>query len=188
MKRLLWLGLLWAGLSLPANAYQVYISQQNVLVRPGPDLGSGSLARISQVLLPLQSLGYGSDGELWCQIRLQSKQSGWVQARYLDPVLNKNLPLRLAELPGPLLFHYAQRQIGFANLTDPGFKQALQRNLVLFELSSIKQRWDYLRSRHDFLDISRRVGVKIDKREFQTLENEMKTLEKLFQRLASQVL
>jgi hypothetical protein len=190
MKRIFWpsLLILFAGWAFPVQAYQVYITQQNVLIRPGPDLRSGSLVRLSHVQLPLQNLSYASDGELWCQIRLQNKQSGWVQARYLDPVLSKNLPLRLADIPGPLLFSYAQRQISYANLADPGFKRALQKNLILLEISSVKQRWDYLRSRHDFLDVSRRVGIGIDKREFQTLEQEMKSLEQLFQRLISQVI
>ncbi|PIQ26250.1 hypothetical protein COW36_15340 [bacterium (Candidatus Blackallbacteria) CG17_big_fil_post_rev_8_21_14_2_50_48_46] len=190
MRGIFWpsLLILLASWALPVQAFDVYIPTQNVVIKPGPDLRSGNLTRLSKTTVPLKQVFYAPDGELWCQIRLQGNQTGWVQARYLDPALSKNLPLRLQDIPAPLLFYFAQRQIGYANLNDAGFKTVLQKNMLLIEVAQIKQRWDFLRSRHDFLDISRRVGIKINAREFQDLKQEQKTLEKQFQNLMTQIL
>ncbi len=188
MKALLSASLIWLGLVNSALAYQAYLPQQNVVIRQSPDLRSPQLGRISRTLLPLRRFVWSADGEVWAQIQFSKQQTGWIQASLLEPALNRNLPLTLPDIPAPLLFAAARRQISYANLSEAHFRQTLQKNLVLLEIAQIKQRWEFLRSRYDFLDISRRMGIRIDKREFEQLRQEQQALEQHFQRLISQVL
>lgn len=168
----------------PAWSYQVWIGQQNVPVKSSPELRATALTRLSHTLIPIRNTFYGENGELWCQIKLPNQQIGWIEARYLDPVPEKNLPLRLEDVPAPLFFSFAQRQLGYANLKDTThFRHVLQRQLLLMEIAQLKQRWDALHHRHDFLDISRRIGIKINPQEFQYVLKEQKHLEQQFQRL-----
>lgn len=180
--------ILATGCFRPAWSYQAWISQQNVPVKSSPDLRGRPLTRLSRTLIPIRHTFYAADGELWCQVKLPNQQTGWVEARYLDPVLEKNLPLHLQDIPASLFFSFAQRQLGYANLKDSSFRQILQRQLLLMEVAQLKQRWDALRSRHDFLDISRRIGIKINAHEFQQLAEEQRHLEQQFQRLLSLLL
>ena len=176
------------SLSAPAQAYSAYLAQQNVIVRQNPDLRSPQLGRLSRTMLPVRRFIWAADGEIWAQVQLASKQNGWLQASLLDPVLSRNLPLTLQDIPAPLLFAAARRQITYASLNDSHFRQLLQKNLILIEIAELKQRWDFLRGRYDFLDISRRVGIRIDAHEFEQLRQEQQALEQHFQRLISQVL
>lgn len=185
------LNLFLAGLALvsagPAMAYQVQITQPNVPIKAQPNLRSGNtVPRVAPQRLLLLTSQYGSDGELWCQVRLGTGQTGWLQARFLDPLVKANFPLRLPDVPAPLFFDFAQRDLNFrTQANDPTLRKRLRSNSLLMEMAMAKERWEALRQRLNFLELSRRMGVRIAASEVQSLQQEIKTLEQRFQQALS---
>jgi len=171
--------------ALPASAYQAQVKQANVQLRSAPDLRqSKEVQRLSPQKVQTLSCHYASDSSLWCQVRLTQGSHGWIQARFLDPVLKQNFPVQLADLPGLLLFEHAQQELVYSqNLNSPEFKNRLRSALLTMELSLIKQRWDAQRNRINFLDISRRAGIQISQTEFKAVQSEIQTLERRFQQV-----
>lgn len=176
---------LWA-LAGPALAYQVRINGNNVQLKPKPDQRSAALTRLNPQKVQLIGMAYAGDGELWIRVNA-GRATGWVQARMLDPALKDNTPLRLADLPGPLLFDHAQREILYkSNLNDPALKGHLRRWTLVMEMGQLKAQWDSARQRLNFLEISRRVGVKVSDAEYQGLQAEIRQIEQKFQRSLSE--
>lgn len=173
----------------PALAYQVKITQRNVALKPSPDLRKGKdLERLNPQSVKLFHCLYASDGDLWCKIETPQPRRGWVQARYLDPNLSANSPLRLVDIPSALFFQAAQNELVYRRQNgDEAAKSQLQQSLLLMEMGYLKQRWMSLKDRQNFLDISRRVGLSISKQEYQNLLLELGALEKRFQRQFSQL-
>lgn len=175
---------LWTG---PALAYQVQL-EQNVPYRSQPGIRAGKdLGRLPPQRLLYLNHGFANDGELWCQVRAGNGATGWIPARYLDPLLRDNIPLRMVDVPGPLIFEHAQQELVFrTHLERKDFKVRLQRSLLEMELAQIKQRWESQRNRLNFLDISRRVGVSVSAQEFNSLKAEMQILEARFQTVVAE--
>lgn len=171
-------GLLW---SPAAWAFQVLVPYQNIQVRPGPDIRSGKpVARVSNQLLPLLDSTYSADGELWCRIQLPNRQTGWIESRYLDPALDRNAPLRLVELPAPLVFEFARQR-----LAQESLPRQQQRLTLMMELAFLKEQWEYLRSRENFLELSRRVGIALRNGELEDTIRRRQMTEQRFQRALS---
>ncbi len=184
------LGLLFCllmSLSASAWAYQVQITQSNLQLKPQPDLRSGpEVQRLGPQRALLIGSTFAADGELWCRISLANRKSGWLQARYLDPML-KNNSLSLQDLPGALLFDHAQREVLYkSNLNSPSLKAHLRRWSLVMEMGILKERWDGTRNRLNFLEISRRAGVKISDGEYRALQLEVRTVEQKFQRVLAE--
>lgn len=171
--------LLWVS---PAFAYQVQLNQKNTPYRTEPGLRKGKvLGRLSPQNLTFLNHIYAEDGELWCLLKLQNGKEGWVQSRFLNPSLKDNIPMSLVDFPSALVFERAQMDLIRSNVNSNVFKAHLQKALVEIDLAMIKQRWESLHNRLNFLDISRRVGVTVSAAEFQSLKQEMSVLEKRFQ-------
>lgn len=186
MQRAIWLSLcLWLSLSSGALAFQVQVRQAQVTLRSQADARQGkALQRIKAQSAQLLNTSHASDGELWCYIRPQQGPPGWLPARFVDPMLIKNKPLALTELPAELVFDNAQRQLIYQkNLNDPKFKSQLQKALLEMELALLKQSWDVARQRRSFLDISRRIGVQISKSEYEGLQQQEQILEQQYKRV-----
>jgi len=188
MQRAIWLSLcLWFSLSSGALAYQVQVRQAQVSLRSQADARQGkALQRIKAQTAQLLNTARASDGELWCYIRPQQGPPGWLPARFVDPLLSKNTPLRLADVPADLVFNHAQRQLIYnQNLKDPKLKSQLQKALLEMELAMLKQSWESSRQRRSFLDISRRIGIAISPTEYQGLQQQERNIEQQFQRALS---
>ncbi len=186
MQRALWLSIcLWFSLSTGALAYQVQVRQAQVSLRSQADARQGkALQRIKAQTAQLLTTSRASDGELWCYIRPQQGSPGWLPARFVDPLLSQNKPLRLAELPAELVFAHAQHQLIYQqNLKDPRLKSQLQKSLLEMELALVKQSWEAARQRRSFLDISRRIGVQISNNEYKNLQQQEHNLEQQYQRV-----
>lgn len=167
---------LWLQAISPGWAYHVWIEESQTAVRPAPDVRSGPvLLRLPRQKVSLLQTRYGSDGQLWCLIRLAPRQQGWVPASALNPALEQNTPLRLQDIPGPLLHVYAQQQWA---LTPNHTKIPLW-----LEVAFCQQQWKTLRARLDFLDLARRVGVPIHESERQQLQQELRALEQAYQQV-----
>lgn len=181
------LGLLFC-LAQPVLAYQVKVTQSNIQLKPQPDLRSGpEVQRLNPQRVQLLGTTYAADGELWCRISLANRKTGWIQARFLDPMLKDNQPLRLQDLPGTLIFDHAQREILYkSSLNSPSLKSHLRRWTLVMEMGLLKERWDSTRNRLNFLEISRRAGVKISDGEYRALQQEIRTVEQKFQRVLAE--
>lgn len=160
----------------PVWAYSVWIEEPQTAVRPAPDVRSGPvLFRLPRQKVSLVQTRYGSDGQLWCLIRLATQQQGWVSASALNPSLEQNTPLRLQDIPGSLLHVYAQQQWA---ITPNHTKIPLWLEVAFYQ-----QQWKTQRTRLDFLDLARRVGVPIHESERQQLQQELRALEQAYQQV-----
>jgi len=178
--------LIGLGFLLPAQAYEVKLLQNNIQVRSEASRRSGKLlTRLKQGKYTLSGTRYGVNGELWVQLKLSGAQRGWVLSRFVDPILNKNYPIRLIDISSPLLFDYAKRKLTYQSLTSPGVKQRIKKQLLILELAHIKQEWDLKRRRINFVELSQRVGVKGSLSELKQVQSEMTMMESQFQRLMS---
>ena len=187
LLRLFGVGLgLWL-VCAPAWAFQVKITAPHVQLKSRPDQRGPEIEKLGPQRAVLLDTAYGPDGELWCRIEVKSRHSGWVPARFLDPMLRDNLPLRLIDLPGALLFDHAQREVIYrSSLSDPALKGHLRRWTLVMEMALVKERWESKRQRLNFLEISRQVGVKISDAEYRSLQQELKVMEQKFQQVLTE--
>ena len=181
-------GLFFGLNAAPALAYQVKVTAPNVQLKASPDPRTGSNAeRIGPQRVLLLETAYAADGELWCRIQLANKRNGWLQARFIDPVLKDNLPMRLDDLPASLMFEHAQREVMYrSSLNQASLKNHLRSWTLVMEMAQIKQHWESTRQRLNFLDMSRRVGIKISATELSRQQQELRALEQKFQRALSE--
>lgn len=175
-------------LSPAALAYQVRVVAPYALLKPQPDQRSSpDIERLTPQWAQLLGTGLAADGELWCRIQSQSRRVGWIPARYLDPALANNQPLRLSDFPAPLIFDNAERSIIYkANIQDAKVRSLLRRWTFEMELAQLKKQWDSDRAQLNFLEISRRSGVAISSAEYANLQREVKLLEMKFEQILAQ--
>ena len=57
---------------------------------------------------------------------------------------------------------------------------------LVMEMGMLKERWDSSRNRLNFLEVSRRIGVKVNDGEYRALQQEIRTVEQKFQRVLSE--
>ncbi|MBF2052205.1 MAG: hypothetical protein IGS03_01925 [Candidatus Sericytochromatia bacterium] len=173
----------WGVLAQPALAYQAQVQQPNVSLRSMPDLRHGKeLQRLTPQRAEVLNCIYASDSSVWCLIRPASGGPGWVQARFLDPALKANFPLRLSDLPALLLFEAAHNQLRHQKA---GSAQSA-RVLLTLDMALMKQRWESMRHRLNFLEISRRARVPVSETEIQQVQAEIKVLEQRFQQVLAE--
>lgn len=178
--------LLVAALPVSAEAYQARIQQPNVVLRSVPDLRHGKeLQRLGPQRVGLLNCVYASDNAIWCLVRPAQGSAGWTQARLLAPTLNENFPLRLADLPALLLFETAQSSLQ-QHTAQASNRRESQRALLTLDMALMKQRWEALRHRLNFLEISKRAHVPVSATEMQQVQAELKVLEQRFQHVLAE--
>lgn len=172
----------WGALAQPALAYQAQLQQPNVSLRSMPDLRHGKeLQRLKPQRAEVLNCIYASDSSVWCLIRPARGGPGWVQARFLDPALKANFPLRLNDLPALLLFDTAHNQLRHQQAASQS-----ARALLTLDMALVKQRWESLRHRLNFLEISQRARVPVSQTEIQQVQAEIKVLEQRFQQVLAE--
>ena len=70
------------------------------------------------------------------------------------------------------------------NLNNPAaLKAHLRRWSLVMEMGLLKEHWDSSRHRLNFLEISRRIGVRVSDAEFAALQQELRLVEQKYQRV-----
>lgn len=173
----------WGALTSPALAYRAQVQQPNVSLRSVPDLRHGKeLQRLQPQRAEVLNCIYASDSSVWCLIRPVQGQAGWAQARFLNPALKENFPLRLADLPALLLFDAAHNSLRHQKAVSAEASRAL----LTLDMALMKQRWDAMRHRLNFLEISRRAKVPVSPTEIQQVQAEIKVMEQRFQQVLAE--
>lgn len=166
--------------SIPVHAYQVKTTRNGIQVKPGPGLRSGR--PIDRLLankrVQLLATTRSSLGKLWCKVELPSGKKGWIDASFVNPILNENIPLTIQEIPELLFIAYVQNLLKTIPMTAKSNKEIQLLTSIIF----LKQEWALSKSRLDFFDLARRVKISISQKEYHQIENQMELLEKRFHR------